>query len=479
MSRISLQPTLSFQSQLEDELQSLASASSSGQSTRASLNQLVDTAQQKVRQAGMVFETKRELSVALSPLVLLEEDFARLKVITENLHAIVEKALSWVLEDRRRLIKFFPDHTRMYDYLAGTRGSSTWQNISRYDAIIMADGQIKIIEFNTACPAGFFHSSGMAAITQEVLREISPTLSSCLQWGGPIPRDALANTLLSIERSAQLEPRLVALINDENQLFNELALLQNQLESMGRQACVVPADEITFEDGAAWFQSQQISVSFNKVRVSTEESPNHRWSRGFESRYASFLRAMSNKAFASVNNTVALSIAEDKGLLALLHHPDFQSELSSQQQLLVAEHVLPTARLQECEVYWEKEYRRIDTAAEADPDHFVIKPANEGRGFGLCVGTHASDELWKVACQLDATLPKVVQAYVEPARIPVTTLEEARTSPKQMYLTLGLAMMRGQFKGVLSRISTQPVTNISQSGMVQAVFLDAKGIAKP
>ena len=479
MTQVSLQSTLDFQTQLENTLhQREHGQRKHGQrehrhatdgSPVDSLGPLVDAARHKVRQTGMVFEAKRELAVALSPLVFDESDLQRLKMVSETLHGIVEQALTWVLSDRDRLIRFFPDHTRVFNYLVGTRGSPTWQNISRYDVVIASDGSIKIIELNTACPAGFFHSSGMAAITQELLREICPTLMRRLRWGGPIPRDALAQTLLSIERSAQLKPGLIALVNDENQLLNELALLQDQLQSMGRDACIVPADAIMFAANTATFESRPISVSFNKVRVSTADSPNHRWSRGFETRYAGFLHAMTEQAFASVNNVVALSIAEDKGLLSLLHHREFQSELTFDQQDFVREHVLPTARLVDADVEWEGKSQRIDSIARANPESFVIKPANEGRGFGLHVGVHSSDEQWQAACDLDANLPKVVQAYCEPARIPVTCLQDEQTTPHPMYLTLGLAMMRGQFAGVLSRISKNPVTNISQSGMVQAV----------
>lgn len=461
MTKISLSPTAFIHGRLNR-------ANSEGSIDHAAL---VDLARDRVRSQGMVFEADRELSVALSPLLLQSEDFEAIRQLTESLHGIVEQALDWLVDDSARLARFFGDHQRVWPYLRRTKGSPTWQTIARYDAIVAPDGQIKIIELNTACPAGFVHSSGMAAITRTLLNEISPEIGQCIHGSGAIGVNALSQGLLGVEAEGGFEPGLIALVNDENNLFNELELLKQQFVSYGRDVAIVPATEISYRNGKAYWGDRELSLTFNKVRVSTAHSPNHKWTDGFEDRYRGFLECSQHDAMASVNCMMGLSIAEDKALLGVLHHPGFLATLNAAQVKLVLDHVLPTARLVDEPVHWKGHETNPLEMARQGRQNYVVKPANEGRGFGLCVGKHATPDEWAQACQIDSVLPKVIQAHAEPAQIPVCRLGQESMEVEPMYLTLGMAMIRGKFEGLLSRISSNPVTNISRSGMVQAVYL--------
>ena len=211
---------------------------------------------------------------------------------------------------------------------------------------------------------------------------------------------------------------------------------------------------------------------YNKIRISTANSPKHHWSPGFESRYAGFLDVIQNDAAVAVNNLAGLSVAEDKSLLEVLRLPEVAAVLSPAQRQFVDQYVLWTARLTKRSIDWRGQTIDLLPYVRANREKFVIKPANEGRGFGVVVGKYATDQEWEAACTIDPDLPSVVQEYAEPARLPVLRLQNNQELRiVDHHLTVALAMLQGQSRGVLSRISANPVTNVGREGIVQAVFL--------
>ncbi|NIP87432.1 MAG: hypothetical protein GTO03_18515 [Planctomycetales bacterium] len=103
----------------------------------------------------------------------------------------------------------------------------------------------------------------------------------------------------------------------------------------------------------------------------------------------------------------------------------------------------------------------------------MIKPANEGRGFGVVIGKYCSQQEWDAACQLQENVPQVVQEFAETLTFPVVSHRGGRVHADPMYLTLGLGILAGRYDGLVSRISTNPVTNVAREGFGQAVFVRA------
>jgi len=414
---------------------------------------------------------------AISALSLNAASVDSLRQLGESLHEIVEIALDWVLADEERLEQYFGEHRRLFPFLGNrTPGLDSWQGYARYDAVVTPNGDLKIIELNTCCPAGFCHGQIFSQATQVALDELSLGEGVGRQLG-TIPQNALIDALVELEQAAGLSPQLVALINDENELENELTLFQGLLAERGRRAEIVQAAELIFDGGELRWKDQPISLSYNKIRVSTDSSPNHNWSPGFEERYSGFLAALEAGSLVSVNNLVAATIAEDKSLLALLADEAFSAQLTLQQRQLVADHVLWTAKLQDGPATRHGEAIDLMPFVRANREQLVIKPANEGRGFGVVVGRFCSEQEWLAACELKAELPCVVQDYAEAAQLPIISASQEADSggaltSLPMHLTIALGMIRGKYQGLFSRVSPHPVTNVGRAGIVQAVLVD-------
>lgn len=423
-------------------------------------------------QQQATFERRGAMTTALTALSLDAEMLEQLRTLGESLHTVVELALDWVLADRERLERHFAEHRRLFPFLRNrTLGLSSWQGYSRYDAVITPRGQLKIIELNTCCPAGFCHGQIFSDVTRVAfdslgLQELAGNTH------GSIPQGALIDALIDLECASGQAPGLVGLVNDENQLHNELQLFQKLFAERGRQAMVVNAADLELDGDEVVYQQQPISLTYNKIRVSTAESPNHNWASGFEQRYASFLAGLEAGAIVSVNNLTAATIAEDKSLLAVLADEEFQTELSERQQSLVAEHVLWTARLKTGPVMREGEQIDLMPFVRKNRERLVIKPANEGRGFGVVVGKYCSEAEWQAACEPSEALPCVVQDYAAAAQLPVISpTSDGNLARQDMHLTIALGIIRGKYQGLFSRVSPHPVTNVGRAGIVQAVLV--------
>ncbi|REK26386.1 MAG: hypothetical protein DWQ42_09190 [Planctomycetota bacterium] len=434
-----------------------------------------DTAQQALRAGQANFERSRAMPAAVSALALEQEGVAQLAAISESLHAIVERALDWVLADEGRLLRYFGKHQRLFPYLGQrTPGLDTWQGYSRYDAVVTDVGEVKIIELNTCCPAGFCHGEIFSAAVQPALAMLDLD-ADVGETFGTIPQTALIEELLAVEQAAGLEPNLIGLVNDENGLENELELFAGLFAERGREAVIAPAAELGFRNGQLQLAGRTLSLTYNKIRISTADSPNHNWAAGFEQRYAGFLEALASGTVVSVNNLTAATIAENKVLLTVLADETFAAELSPSERQLVADHVLWTVPLADGKTTRNGETINLLPYVRAHREQLVIKPANEGRGFRVVVGKFATAEQWEAACQIRDDLPCVVQEYAESVRLPVVAPRQDEAAAifavQPMYLTLALGIIRGRYRGLFSRVSPEPITNVGRAGLVQAVFV--------
>lgn len=441
------------------------------------LAEALAAADARLGQHDKSFGGLKNLSVALSALLVDSADVAALCQTAERLFSIVDRVVEWILASSERRDRLAGDYRRVFPYLTKTPGAKHWQAISRYDAVVAEDGRIRIIELNTGCPAGFMHAAAFTKTTATALDELG------VPGGAPwepatIRPQALVDGLIDIERAAvasgAVSPGLAALLTDENRLTHELDLMLDDFANRGREARIVAAEELAFDGRRVTHRGEPISLAYDKFRISVPTSRNHCWRDGFERRYAAFLAAQQAGAFTAVNNLAAQTIAEDKSLLGILALPDTAAVLSDADRQFVADNVLWTARLQPGRVV--RGGAEIDLLAyvAAHRDEFVIKPTSEGRGYGVVIGRECSRDEWQALCAVDPATPRVVQDYVEPARLSVVCQGASGLAVREMYLTLGLATVNGRYEGVLSRISPSRITNVARQGFVQAVLTSGK-----
>jgi hypothetical protein len=433
-------------------------------------------ANESLHRRKITFGGARDMVTGLSALLLEPRDVAALDATAQSVYRLVEQTLDWLAESPDRIRRHFPHLERMIPHLFATRGWKGKQVVSRYDAVVTPSGDLKIVELNTCCPAGFLHSETFCEATQNALASLSPGEGFEKLRPAAIDPNALMEGLLAIEQAAGLRPEMVAALTDENQILHELDLLLAGFQRAGSRSIeVIDARELEYRGGRLLHRGRAISLTYNKFRISVPGSHNHCWRDGFEERYAAYLRAVQDGAAVSVNNLFGMAVGEDKGLLALWSEGELTEQFTPAQREFVQRHVAWTRALRPCQTQWRGRTIRLPDFVCENREHFVIKPSGEGRGYGVVIGKYASEETWRTACNPDPQTPCIVQEFIPPLELPVVACRNGHVAAETMFLTVGLATVCGRYRGVLSRVSPNPVTNVAQSGMVQAVLAKAGG----
>jgi len=417
-----------------------------------------------LEERGVRHSKRQTARVVLGAVVVDSDAEAAFSGLLLQLHDLVERAVDWTLADPARLARYFPEHVRMAPWLRRTPGLRHWQGYSRYDAILDEHGRLQFIELNTGCPGSFHNASCYHEALGSALREILGADAVRATSVG-IADGLLPDLLLACEARTGDRRDLLAILNDENGLQFELALMQEALRARGREAMIASAADLTYSTGRLRLNGRPVSATFNKFRLSTPQSPHHCWKPGFETRYGAFLAALSDGALASINNLAALTVAEDKGLLALLHTPEFRVGLTPRDRTFIDEHVAWTARL--------LADGRLDATNPPDLTRdrasLVIKPANEGRGYRVVIGHSSTPAEWAEATTPDPAVPAVVQRFHSPLRLPVLALTSGALQPADYYTTLSLAVVDGRYCGSHFRASPGHAVNEALEGATVTV----------
>ena len=175
-------------------------------------------------------------------------------------------------------------------------------------------------------------------------------------------------------------------------------------------------------------------------------------------------------------------LAEDKSLLAHRHAPEIRSILTNEERALIDMHVLWTAKLQDGTVDFHGSEVDLSPFVLKNRARFVVKPANEGRGFGVVVGKFATDAEWQARARSTRAFPRSFRNSPKPRRspsfrlaVPATRRQTPTLCVRPMLLTLGLAIIRGKYQGIVSRVSANAVTNVAREGFGQGVFIRGDG----
>ncbi len=460
--RLDMQPTVDFHNRLAAALPSRA----------AEFENSLRAANESMHAQHMAMGKNKPLEVALSALLLGRSDLAGVGRLAESLHEIIEIALDAVLDCDRLRRRYFSELERVAPFFAKTRGVETWQVLSRYDAAVTADGELKILELNTACPGAFWISEAVSLITEHGFERIHQDLidleSAAIATVNP---RRVRDRLLQIEKHSGIEPAAIGVLNDENGLEFELDHLAHAFRAKHRETVIAGAADLKLNGEHLHHDGRRLSMVCNKFRVSTACSPNHCWQEGFEARYAAFLAAQKSGEVVSINNLVGMTIAENKALLAALHEPEIQNRLTDKQRQLVNRHILWTRPFVPGETDFHGDAIDLISYVEQHPNQFVLKPANEGRGFGVLIGPNTDKDLWQDFCRRPLDIPYIVQEFVPAITFPVICDRDGYAVCERMFLTLGLATIAGNFEGLISRISANAITNVAREGFGQAVFV--------
>lgn len=410
----------------------------------------------------MRHESGRRIALSIVPFILTKTELSELYTVSRVLAGALEKVASAQAKAPQYEL-FWKPHLafREINVVNQRYGKSLF--LSRFDFILDDNGVFKLLEFNTACPAGacFFHS----------WRRISLLAHPNGAFAQELGRFALDDphfiirTLTRVAREFYGAPASmnVVLGTDNSTLSLELDLFATRLRALGHTASIQSLDRLSYADGTLR-DSNGAPVDLVYCKCSPPKSILSGWSSSEFQLYANFTRAVCDDGVCVLNPMPAQTIAEDKAMLAYLHLGAFDDLLSEQERNVVRDHVPETYVL--------------GAAPEFGPgslahDHrdYVLKPRCETRGALVEFGKSKTKPEWDTLVDRCTDGNFVLQRFVPCRSRPLVRSRGGVAETVDATNTLSVFVVAGEPVGVISRTSLTDVHNVSTGGMVQSVIV--------
>lgn len=434
----------------------------------AALRAIIDRGNQSLIDNAVDCGALRQLRYTPTPFAIDHGAAAAIGQCAATLSGIVETIIGAVAAGDANLREFFGEHAAFFALLA--RRGPTWQVFSRYDFLVTAAGDIRFIELNTSCPAGYLY----AAYFDRILAASPPPGlgTFAIQPGFQAPEAFGQGVARAVGLPATPggDGGLVAVLFDENELAIELDLIARSFEAAGFRAGVHDARRLRF-DGRHLLapDGEAVALTYNKFRVRGSEP--HYWRPGFEERYAGYLAASRAGAFRACNGFGGMVIGEDKAMLAVMSDPRFAYLFSPAQRQFIDRHIPWTRTLGATLAGTDAASRERARDIRGARERYVVKPRNDGRGRGVAVGSACDAGSWDAAVHEVAAMNGVVQEAVASIRLPVVSDDGNGLRVDSMYQTGAIYMLAGEPAGIISRVSTNAVANVGLQGFMQPVAL--------
>jgi hypothetical protein len=166
-----------------------------------------------------------------------------------------------------------------------------------------------------------------------------------------------------------------------------------------------------------------------------------------------------------VANSFRTKAMNKKAGFAVLCDPRFRELFSSEQREAIAKHIPWTQRVRPCRTQWHGRSVDLLELIAAEREQLVLKPNDEYGGKGVLLGWCTSDATWAAALESSHTCSMIVQERIEPItmRVPIFAGEIVE---EEVFLDVCPYVFSGKMGGVMLRLSSSSLTNVSAGGCV-------------
>lgn len=332
--------------------------------------------------------------------------------------------------------------------------------VSRLDSYFTA--RPRVLEYNADSPAGMSYQAGQAAL----MRELPVMARFAREYDlGELRADvALRETLLDVwaefatrKHIADRPVPAIAIVDLGSVATSpEFRLVALDLAAHGVPAMIATPEDLSYEQGELRAFGQRIDLVYKRLLVAD-----------FLARYD--LRHPLVRAYADgavcLASSFRCSVAHKKKALAAMRDPEHSAWFSADEQRAIAELVAPT---------WAFAARaRADL--EAAQYEAALKPNDAHGGEDIVLGWECDAAQWRAALDVASRGDFVVQERVAPSlgRYPVfdAAAPEQGAALRTLVEDCNAYVFRGSLGGILTRLSDEPVINVSRGGQAIPTFV--------
>ncbi len=332
--------------------------------------------------------------------------------------------------------------------------------VSRLDAYF--NELPRILEYNADSPAGMSYQAGQAALMRQL-----PVMSRFAEEFRIEELRAdivLRETLLAVWRDfaarkgakGEAPPSVAILDLARVATSAEFRLVRDDLEAHGVPATIVTPEDLSYESGELRAYGRRVDLVYKRLLVAD-----------FLAHYDldhSLVRAYADGAVC-VASSFRCTIAHKKKALSVLRDPAHAAWFTPAERAAIAELVAET-----------RPYRSVERHhLSATRTLWALKPNDAHGGENVTLGWTCDDAQWRAALDAADRGDYVVQERVE-ARLGSYPVFDAQAPERGAVVrTLvedcGVYVFRGSLGGILTRLSDEPVINVSRGGQAIPTFV--------
>jgi len=404
----------------------------------------------------------KPLCKVLRPRFIGSEALESLADASRKVSAILERAAEGLRmsEELMPEVGASEEERKIWEIDPGYPGYSV---TSRLDSFLDADGP-KFVEYNAESPAGIaftdvlaeiFRNSKMRVVDEDLQtfdargRLLDTILWAYGNWGG---RD---------------RPSIAIIDWQDVVTRRDFELCADYFRQRGLEAVICDPRRIEYHQGKVWYGSQRVTVIYRRVLL--HELLEKAWD------VRPLMRAYAEGAICIVNSPRS-KLLHKKTVFALLSEGRLPIKLSDEERDVVAKTIPWTRTVRTGETEYRGEKVELANLLLMNRESFALKPADDYGGRGIVLGWATADAEWEQAVEQAFGGGYVVQERVNVPfeEFPVWNDDGVEMVP--MMLDTDPLLFRGELGGILTRLATDPLLNVTAgTGSTAPTFVAGEG----
>ena len=410
------------------------------------------------------------MQTTLMPLILKPKALELIRRTSELMDRIVDKVVDLFFTDDQ-VRESFPAHFEIpMTWIEGKPGYAKSTVLNRLDVIF--DGKtLKFIEFNTDNPGG----RGWTDTIEDIFAESS------------LYQDLISNTgyVPGSRRIDQLQfEALMACFNEWSGGAEKPRLAIASYAGIGSRGDDEIVRDYFIEKGVEANLIDPRDFELSGGRLRSNGVTFNLLLRGMTSRFflkyprelREFVRGVNAGAVCTVNSFRG-TLGSEKSILSFLSNPLNHHYFTPEEARAIKDHIPWTRKFDETVTLSpDGDEVSIKAFMANNRERLVIKPTTGAGGYGVMVGKTTDPLVWLDTIDDHIGSPYwIVQDYVEIPTVKLPIIKANKVVVESRYLNLSPYVFGGRYAGMLGRVSSQDVINVSAGGGVIPVFPGREG----
>lgn len=350
--------------------------------------------------------------------------------------------------------------------------------LCRLDAFLMPDGEVQFLEFNAESPAGIGYTdimfdglhehfdalhdpeSGLAVTYERITGHLVETVRDVeARWRAWTTGPDGPGRALGIPEHVE-RPRALLVDTADSPSVPEFRIICRALEAAGFRADFASLDDLQRIGGRLCAHGEHVDVIYRRALVEDVLDPH-------ASPGASALIAAVREGSVAMLNPFPARVANNKKLLALVGAPEFAHLLLDDEERRVVRESIPWTRVLATggTLLPDGSAGDLPSFVRDNRERLVLKPASDYGGHNVHLGARTPQHQWDAIVDAHAgTSDWIVQHFLEVPTGRFPAIEDGRLVVRERHFNINPFAIGGRYAGMITRISTEPVINVSAGG---------------